>query len=218
MNGFPWVTVGYAQSIDGRIATIGGESRWISSPGTLRLAQRLRRDHQVIVAGIDTVLRDDPELTCRLPRAANPVRVILDSRLRLPEQSKIGRTARGVPTIVLTRPGRPAERARRLEELGIQVREVDADDAGRIEVRAAMAYLGGRGFRSIFVEGGGRVITSFLRSGLVRRMLIVVAPLLIGEGIPAVGDLGVRALAEAIRPPRFRTRRLGPDLVWELFL
>ena len=99
----PRITVSYAQSVDGRIATSTGESRWISCSRTLTLAHRLRRDHEVILVGIGTVLKDDPELSCRLKRSSpSPVRVILDSRLRLPVDSTIVRTCRTYRTIVYT--------------------------------------------------------------------------------------------------------------------
>jgi riboflavin-specific deaminase-like protein len=210
------VTVSYAQSIDGRIATATGDSRWISGPGTLKLAQRLRKTHEAVLVGIGTVLRDDPELTCRLRGCPSPVRVILDSRLRLPPESTVVRTADSVPTVVLTTSGASAEARRKLELWGVRVAVLPADDAGRIDVAEVVKYLAAEGFRSLFVEGGGQVITSFLRARLVDRLVVVTAPLVIGAGTEAVGDLGVRGLSEALRPERARVRRIGADLVWEL--
>lgn len=217
----PRVTVSYAQSLDGRIATASGESRYISCPATLGLAQRLRRDHQAILVGIGTALRDDPELSCRLRGCASPLRVVLDSRLRLPSDSTIVRTAGRLPTIVFCAGGdhpELRERRQRLERQGVRVLPVAQDECGRLSPRAVLETLAGDGVASLFVEGGGQVITSFLKAGLVRRMLVVVAPLLIGEGVWAVGDLGVRGLGEALRPRRCRVRRLGIDRVWELEL
>ena len=225
MRSTPWITVSYAQSLDGRIATSTGDSRWISCPQTLTLAHRLRRDHEVILAGIGTVLRDDPELSCRLKRPApSPVRVILDSHLRLPLDSKIVRTSGTYRTIVYTlaagaTPAGTAARDRRveLEQAGVQVCQVQADEQGRVSVEGVVNDLAGKGFRSIFVEGGAQIITSFLRAGLVDRMVLVTAPVIIGRGVEAVGELGITSLAEALRPRRSRTRRLGKDRVWELF-
>lgn len=212
----PRVTVSYAQSLDGRIATATGDSRYISCPATLRLAQRLRRDNEAILVGIGTVLRDDPELSCRLRGCASPLRVVLDSRLRLPPDSTIARTAERLPTIVFCAQGTVEERRERLEKRGLRVIALPADGQGRLPPREVLAALGREGVASVFVEGGGRVITSFLKDGLVNRMVVVVAPLLIGEGIAAVGELGVRDLAEALRPRCRRVRRLGCDRVWEL--
>jgi len=224
MKPTPRITVSYAQSVDGRIATTTGDSRWISCARTLTLAHRLRRDHQVILVGIGTVLRDDPELSCRLGgNSRSPVRVILDSRLRLPADSTILRTCKTYRTIVYTlgqnagpESGAAADRRTVLEQAGIEVCQVQADERGRVSVEQVVADLADRGLRSIFVEGGAQVITSFLRHGLVHRMLVVTAPVIIGQGVEAIGDLGITTLAQALRPRRSRVRRLGTDRVWEL--
>jgi len=217
MERFPRITVSYAQSLDGRIATATGDSRWISGPSTLRLAHRLRRDHEALLVGIGTVLRDDPQLTCRLPgrRSRSPARVVLDSTLRLPPDSRLARGAGELPTLVFT-VGAPAARRSALEALGVRIVESPPDPEGRVALRWALEHLAGLGYASLFVEGGAGVITSFLRQHLVHRLLVVVAPLLIGEGVQAVGDLGVHALAEALRPARCRVRRFGAERVWEL--
>jgi riboflavin biosynthesis pyrimidine reductase len=251
MKPIPRITVSYAQSLDGRIATSTGDSRWISCPQTLTLAHRLRRDHEVILAGIGTVLRDDPELSCRLKRPApSPVRVILDSLLRLPLDSTIVRTSGTYRTIVYTLDAAAAaqrattaaaataadssaeadveadngpagtvsgDRRVKLEQAGVQVCPVQSDELGRVSVAAVVDDLAGKGFRRIFVEGGAAIITSFLRAGLVHRMVVVTAPIIIGRGVEAVGELGITSLAEALRPQRSRVRRLGTDRVWELF-
>ena len=218
MGRIPRITVSYAQSLDGRIATATGDSRWISGPSTLRLAHRLRRDHQALLVGIGTVLRDDPQLTCRLPggRSRSPARVVLDSALRLPPECRLARGAGELDTLVFTAAGAPQARRSALEALGVRVVESPPDAEGRIPLRWALEHLAGLGYASLFVEGGARVITSFLRHHLVHRLLVVVAPLLIGDGVQAVGDLGVRALAEALRPRRCRVRRFGAERVWEM--
>jgi len=239
MKPTPRITISYAQSLDGRIATSTGDSRWISCPRTLTLAHRLRRDHEVILVGIGTVLRDDPELSCRLKRSSrSPVRVILDSRLRLPPESTILRTCKSYRTIVYTladkagtgaddaavvdllsgtaAPGSAGDRREYLEQAGIEVCEAAADAQGRVSIAEVVEDLANRGFRSIFVEGGAEVITSFLRAGLVHRMLVVTAPVIIGRGVEAVGELGITSLDQALRPRRSRVRRLGSDRVWEL--
>jgi riboflavin-specific deaminase-like protein len=239
MKPTPRITVSYAQSLDGRIATATGDSRWISCSRTLTLAHRLRRDHEVILVGIGTVLRDDPELSCRLKRSSrSPVRVILDSRLRIPPDSTIVRTCKTYGTIVYTiedtadsgaegaavvdimagtaASDAAAGRRADLERAGVEVCEVGADAQGRVSVVDVVEDLANRGFRSIFVEGGAQVITSFLRAGLVHRMIVVTAPLLIGRGVEAIGELGTASLAQALRPRRSRVRRLGSDRVWEL--
>jgi 5-amino-6-(5-phosphoribosylamino)uracil reductase/diaminohydroxyphosphoribosylaminopyrimidine deaminase/5-amino-6-(5-phosphoribosylamino)uracil reductase len=109
-----------------------------------------------------------------------------------------------------------SERRASLQQAGIEVYPVEADDQNRVSVAAVVGDLRRRGYRSIFVEGGARVITSFLRAGLVHRMVVVTAPLIIGRGVEAIGDLGVASLTQALRPRRSRIRRLGTDRVWEL--
>ena len=220
MGRIPCITVSYAQSLDGRIATATGDSRWISGPSTLRLAHRLRREHQALLVGIGTVLRDDPLLTCRLPggRSRSPARVVLDSALRLPPESRLARGAGELATLVFAAAGAPSARRSALEALGVRVVESPPDAAGRIPLRWALEHLADLGYASLLVEGGAGVITSFLRQRLVHRLLVVVAPLLIGDGVQAVGDLGVRTLAEALRPRRCRVRRFGAERVWEMQL
>ncbi len=217
MSRRPLVTVSYAQSLDGRIATRTGDSRWISGAGALRLAHRLRRDNDAILVGIGTVLRDDPELTCRLVRGASPRRVVLDSTLRLPAEAAVVRTAREVPTLVFTGTQSPPSRPE-LEAAGVRIVPAASGGGGHVRLPEVLDRLAAEGVRALFVEGGSQVITAFLREGLADRLLVVVAPLLIGQGVAAVGDLGVESLAEALRPRRQRMRRLGRDLLWELEL
>jgi riboflavin-specific deaminase-like protein len=222
------VTLAYAQSIDGRIATKTGESRWISGNETLALAQELRKNHDAIAVGINTVLRDDPLLTCRLPDCRHPLRIVFDSRLRLPPSCRIALTASGVETLVfcdaeeLLSPEAGSKR-KMLRGLGIQVQGISKDKGGPAAggglcMRSALDHLSGLGIESLLVEGGAELITSFLLSGFVRRLVVVTAPLFIGQGVEAVGDLGIEKLTEAVRPRKAAMRLLGGDVVWELEL
>lgn len=211
----PRVTVSFAQSLDGRIATRSGQSQWISGPGTLALAQELRRDNDAILVGIGTVLRDDPLLTCRLPGCSSPVRVILDSRLRIPEDSRIAQTADRYATIVCALEPDPA-RVDRLARRGVRVAVLPQARDGGVDLAALLAHLAVSGIETLFVEGGSAVITAFLKAGLVDRLLVVTAPLVIGQGIPAVGDLGVEELGSALRFRPVRLEQRDDDVVWEL--
>lgn len=221
MASTPFVTVSYAQSLDGRIATITGDSQWISGDETIRLAHELRRDNDAIAVGINTVLRDDPLLTCRLPDCSDPVRVVFDGSLRIPGGSQIVRTAGRVPTVVLcsrSAASRP-EGMRRVDELrgnGVDVAPVAENSQSRLRIDGALTELANRGIRTVFVEGGGALITSFLRVRRVDRMVVVVAPLLIGEGVAGIGDIGVRSLSDAFRPEEVSHRDAGRDVVWDL--
>ncbi len=215
----PRVVLSYAQSLDGRIATRTGASRWISGDETLELAHRLRADHDAILVGIGTVLRDDPELTCRLGECASPTRVILDADLRTPPRARVFNRIAEVPTIVVcseTARHDETERAHALVEAGAEIVPVAADTEGRLELRAVLDAVAARRLSSVFVEGGSRVITAFYRERLVDRAYVVVAPILIGVGIDAVGDLGVDELTDAHRPQVVSVTPYGKDLVWEL--
>ncbi|NNM53381.1 MAG: RibD family protein [Spirochaetales bacterium] len=210
----PYVTVSYAQSLDGRIATKSGDSRGLGSPESLVLAHQLRRDHQAILVGIGTVLTDDPQLTCRLVQGRNPIRVILDTELRLPLESKLATTVSQAPVWLLYR-GNGARKGE-LEAAGCRCLKVnDYPGAGK-GLPAVLGTLANQGVSSVFVEGGAQVITSFLGSGLVDRLITVTVPVVLGKGIEAVGDLGVVNLTQALRPLSWKRWELGPDQVTEL--
>ncbi|MBA4792793.1 MAG: RibD family protein [Phenylobacterium sp.] len=209
------ITLKLATSLDGRIATAGGESRWITGEAARHQVHRLRGAHDAVLIGAETALADDPELTVRLPgyEGPQPARVILDSRQRLPLDSRLARGAAEVRTIVVsTGPARPD-----LAAAGVQVVEVPDLGEGRPDLTQVVAALRKRGLARIFVEGGGQVAASFLRCGLVDRLEWFRAPMVIGgEGRPAIGALAVTALADAPRLRRREVRELGEDL-WERY-
>lgn len=213
----PCITVSYAQSADGRIATSAGSSRWISGSESLRFAHTLRRDNQAVMVGIGTVLTDDPLLTCRLSEdCPSPVRVILDSRLRIPPDSQIVRTAGDHKSILFCCSPVQVEKKQLLETAGMEVEAVPADGDGRVDLQKAAARLGELGITTLFVEGGARVITSLFRLDLVDTLFLVCAPMIIGRGIEAVGDLNTVDLSRAPRGFTKSVRREGEDIVWEI--
>jgi diaminohydroxyphosphoribosylaminopyrimidine deaminase/5-amino-6-(5-phosphoribosylamino)uracil reductase len=209
------VTLKLATSLDGRIATAAGESRWITGEESRAEAHRLRSRHDAVVVGIETALADDPELTVRLAgyTGAQPARVVLDSRQRLSADSKLVATAREIPTfVVATTPPKPA-----LTEAGVRVLQVRALGEDRPELKDVVAALAAEGLGRLFVEGGGQVAASFARCGLVDALEWFRAPVLIGgEGRPGVGALAVAALAEAPHFRRIAVHQLGQDL-WERY-
>jgi diaminohydroxyphosphoribosylaminopyrimidine deaminase/5-amino-6-(5-phosphoribosylamino)uracil reductase len=209
------VTLKLATSLDGRIATAGGESRWITGEASREQVHRLRAAHDAVVIGIETALADDPELTVRLPgyNGLQPARVGLDSRQRLPPTCKLALSARDVPTfVVATTEPDPA-----LVEAGVRVIAVPAVGEDRPDLKSVVAALADAGLDTLFVEGGGQVAGSFLRCGLVARIEWFRAPVLIGgEGRPGVGALAVAALADAPHFRRVEVTELGRDL-WERY-
>ncbi|MCL5808812.1 MAG: bifunctional diaminohydroxyphosphoribosylaminopyrimidine deaminase/5-amino-6-(5-phosphoribosylamino)uracil reductase RibD [Deltaproteobacteria bacterium] len=212
-TGIPFVTIKFAQTLDGRIATTTGHSRWISSPPSLRFAHRLRSLHDAILVGSGTVLNDNPELTCRLIHGRNPLRIVVDSQLRSSPEARIFNEARGTQTIMATTYRAPAEKRRLFETKGVEVLETGEDQAGHVDLRELLTALGRREISSLLVEGGAAVITSLLKGNLADRLIVILAPKIVGEGINTVGDLGIRQMGNALRLSFRRIIRRGDDLI-----
>ncbi len=207
------VTVSYAQTLDGRLATRSGSSQWISGTEALRFAHELRAGHDAIMVGVGTVLRDDPQLTVRLAVGSDPVRVVVDSMLSTPLTAAVLRTAAATNTIIATTAQAPADHRAAIEALGAQVLLIDSDAHGWINLDTLLAELARHGLRSVMVEGGARLITSLLRAQLVDRLAICIAPKILGAGIDAVGDLGIDDLGHAVQLIEPNVTRYGADLI-----
>lgn len=209
----PHVTVSYAQTLDGRMATRGGSSRWISGSESLVFAHRLRAEHDAIMVGAGTVVADDPRLTVRHVPGRDPLRVVVDSRLRIPLDAAVlaGGAANG--TLLAVTPAATGHRRRAATALGATVLMLPPDADGRVDLRALLAELAERGVGSVMVEGGAALITSLLRARLVDRLAVCVAPMVLGTGIDAVGDLGIAALSGALRLHSVAVERYGADIV-----
>lgn len=209
------ITLKLASSLDGRIATASGESRWITGPEARAAVHELRATHDAVLVGVETALADDPELTVRTPgdHGPQPARVILDSRQRLADGCRLVATARQVPTYVVAA-GAPEPR---LTDAGVRVVTVPAVGEDRPELKAVVVALAAEGLAGLFVEGGGQVAASFLRCGLVDAIEWFRAAIVIGgEGRPAVGALALSALSGAPRFERIDVKPLGDDL-WERY-
>lgn len=199
-QGRPLVTLKAATTLDGRIATSRGDSRWITGDDARIVAHRLRAEHDAVLIGSATALADDPALTCRLPgmESRSPLRIVLDGRLRLLPTSKLAQTARQTPTWVVTSTGASAVHRRALTAKGVSVIEIETDCAGHPDPGAVLSELARRGLTRVLIEGGGVVAASFLAAGLVDRVAWFHAPRIIGgDGIPAAASMGVENLEEA---------------------
>lgn len=205
----PKVILKVATSLDGRIATASGESQWITGEAARLQGHRLRAAHDAIIVGVETVLTDDPRLTTRLPdgeTGADPLRVVLDSRLRTPD---FARLAKPGTLIVTTREPKPIG--------GAEVVQVAGDANGRPTVEAVLALLAERGVKSVLIEGGGRVAACFVMAGVVDGLEWFRAPMLLGgDGRPCIAMLALKRLAHAPKFRRLAVEPLGDDL-WERY-
>ncbi len=215
-TGLPFVTVKYAQTIDGRIATSTGHSRWVSSDASLRFAHRLRGNHDAVIVGIGTVTADNPDLRVRLVRGRNPLRVVLDPDLRISQDARILDNQDAARTLMVAGTPCGAGGASVLKERGIETLYVERNAGGSLDLRALLAEMGKRQISSILVEGGGRVITSFVRERLFDRMIVITAPKIVGCGIEAVGDLEIERMDESIALRFERIFRKGDDIIMYL--
>ena len=211
----PYVVLKYAQSLDGRIATASGDSKWISGEPERQVSHALRAACDAVLVGAGTAVRDDPELTVRLVSGASPTRVILDSTLRLPSSAKVFRS--DAATLVMTTERSDSTRRQELRDRGIQV-EVVPDDGGKVDLAAALERLADLGMESVLVEGGAEVITGLLARRLVDRIIVAVAPVVLGSGTEAVAHLDVAQVSDGIQLVNRLVVPVGDDvlLAWDV--
>jgi diaminohydroxyphosphoribosylaminopyrimidine deaminase/5-amino-6-(5-phosphoribosylamino)uracil reductase len=219
-TGFPLVLLKAALSLDGKLGTRTGDSQWITGEGARRRVHELRNAVDAVMVGIGTVLRDDPMLTTRLAdqEGRDPLRVIVDSQGRLPHGARLLRSGFRPPLVAVSSQISPA-RVRQLQEEGAEVTIVLQGNGG-ISLPDLIRELGRRGITSVMIEGGGKVATSALQEGLVDKLILMLAPILIGgEKAPTLlqGD-GVEKLAEAFRVKHLTVERIGDDVVLEGYL
>ena len=209
----PTVTVSYAQTLDGRLAAANGSSRWISAPESLCFAHRLRAEHDAVAVGAGTACEDDPRLTVRLVPGDDPLRVVVDSTLRTPLSAAVLAHGAAKGTILAVTERAPERRCEEALSLGATVLKLPSDAAGRVDLRALLAELYSLGVRSVMVEGGAAMITSFFSERLVDRLAVCIAPKILGRGIEAVGDLGIYDLTDSLILADTSVTPYGVDLV-----
>jgi len=205
--------VSYAQTLDGRVATATGESQWISGPDSLRFAHEMRASHDAIVIGAGTVCNDDPRLTVRHVPGRSPLRVVVDSTLRTPPDAAVLADGAGSGTVLAVTDRAPAERREKATSLGATVMNLRSDGDGRVDLAALLGELVALGIGSVVVEGGATLITGFFKAGLVDRLAVCVAPKILGNGIEAIGDLGIRDLSRVLTLADARVEPYGVDLI-----
>jgi GTP cyclohydrolase II len=206
----PYVVLKYAQTLDGRTATANGDAKWISGEPERRVSHAMRAACDAVMVGIGTVLRDDPRLTVRMVPGASPIRVIVDSGLRVPDHARV--LDGDAVTIALTTARSSPARREALRQRRVRVEVVQEGPDG-VDLHEGLARLAELGIRSLLVEGGARVITSLLRDRFADRVVVALAPMLLGKGTEAVGDLGVGEVVNALRLVNPTRHSAGTDLL-----
>ncbi len=209
-TGLPFVTLKLAQSIDGCIATLSGDSKWITSEASRVRGHVLRAEVDAILTGIGTVRVDDPELSVRHVAGKSPAKIVLDSQLAISTKARV---FNGAPLFLATGDGVSEDRLLACESVGAKIWRLPAT-GGWPELKRVLEKAADAGFLHVLIEGGRTVTASALREGLVDRIVVFIAPKILGAGLSSVGDLGIDRVASALNLFHIDIERLGDDVVY----
>ncbi len=216
--GLPFVTLKVALSLDGKLATVSGESKWISSEESRFFAQNLRAEYDAVLVGINTVLKDNPRLTIRLesPTKKRWHRVVLDSRLRFPIEARMLKKPENGQVLIFSGQEISGRKIKQLKEKGVKVVQVPSAN-GQVDLKAVLEELGGQQISSVLVEGGAGILTSFLRSKLADKVFFFLSPKLIGgeKALTPFEGPGVDSMAKALKLKRVRHFQINKDIIIE---
>ncbi len=214
----PFVILKVAATLDGKIATRDGNSKWISGEASRRFVHKLRNQVDGIIVGIGTVLKDDPMLTARIKGGRNPYRIILDSRLRIPEEAKVIEISPS-KTIIATTELASKDKIERLEKKDVRILILDSKQ-GRVNLKQLLFRLGEMEMMSLLVEGGGQINGSFLDEGLIDKIFLFLSPKMIGDqqALGIFGGRGITNLKEAISISEVKAKRIGEDILLEGYM
>jgi diaminohydroxyphosphoribosylaminopyrimidine deaminase/5-amino-6-(5-phosphoribosylamino)uracil reductase len=215
----PFVLMKSAMSLDGKIATYSGESKWISGEESRKNVHILRNEISSIMVGVETVIKDNPELTCRLKNGRNPIRIVVDSSLRIPLESKLVETAREIKTIIATTDRADYEKSIRLKEKGVIVLITESINK-QVDLLDIMKKLGEMKIDSILLEGGGTLNFSALSQGIVDKVQVYIAPMIIGgeKSKTIVSGTGIEFLKDAFKLRDLNLSLLGQDILIEGYI
>ncbi|WP_243291574.1 bifunctional diaminohydroxyphosphoribosylaminopyrimidine deaminase/5-amino-6-(5-phosphoribosylamino)uracil reductase RibD [Bacillus sp. FJAT-47783] len=211
INKIPFVTMKAGSTLDGKIATVTSDSKWITSEQSRSDVHQLRHEHQAILVGANTVIKDNPHLTARIPNGRNPLRVVMDSTLRIPIESHVV-TDEQAETWVFTSKSYDPSKKEELEKQGVKV--FITNEEKRVKPLDVLKILGEHSISSLFIEGGGEIHASFLAGGFVDKVVLYIAPKLVGgKGAPSfLGGEGVLKMADAIELDQMEILTIGKDI------
>ncbi len=218
-TGMPFVTLKIAQTLDGKIATATGESQWITGEEARQEGHRLRDSHDAILVGVNTVLNDDPSLTARIPGGRDPIRIIVDSKLRTPTSAKIITQKSSARTYIAALPTASKDKLVGLLDAGAEI-VLAREKSGKVDLKHLMKMLGSYGVTSVLIEGGAEVNASALKAGIVDKVVMFIAPLLMTgvDSLCAVGGRSPVKLKHAIKLNQVSLRTIGQDLMLEGYI
>lgn len=217
VTGLPYVMLKAAMTLDGKIATADGDSRWISNEESRAWVHRLRDKVDAVMVGAGTVSRDNPQLTTRLPEGGrDAARIVVDCLLDIPEEAQILDLKSAAPTLVATSEETPGAKVKRLADRGVEVLRIPPDEDG-IDLRQLLKILGKRGFQSLLLEGGSRLNGAMWRHRLIDRVMVCIAPKLLGggDGLSLFSGGGVQTMAEAVFLEDVRVAPFGDNVLIE---
>jgi len=209
LSGFPFVMLKIAQTLDGKIATVSGDSKWISQKDSRRFSHRLRSQLDAVLVGVNTVIKDNPKLTAREARGRNPFRIVLDSNGRVPLTSNLIRRNQDNKTIIVV----ADKKAEKKMKDKVEVWRVGLHGQKGIDLKALLKLAAEKGISSILVEGGRKIFTSFLREKLVDQIYCFVCPKIVGDGISAFDSLGVKKISSALKMKVIKIERFTEDIL-----
>jgi diaminohydroxyphosphoribosylaminopyrimidine deaminase/5-amino-6-(5-phosphoribosylamino)uracil reductase len=212
-SGEPYILLKVAQTLDGRIASSSGHSKWVTSEDSRSTAHKMRAQYDAILVGIGTVLMDDPYLTVRKAKGASPKRIVLDSQLRVPLDANVLSDESPNKTIIVTTNSASKEKIGRIVDRGSTVLVLDADERGWVPQDVLWKELAKLGITSIMVEGGSQVHTDCLKGRHADEIVVFIAPKLLGTGVDAIGDLGIRNMNSALELENLKIKRLDNDFM-----